>query len=1000
MSPTEHPPKTPSPRTGLFALLGALLRIKGTSALKITPSVNIRTDAAVCHANEKKQKLTAAFVSLPLNTTTLGTLAVIFCFFSLAGFAALGPTAANAALSRKFERQLTGTCEKAGEVAPECAGSKFVPFPSNVNELGGVAVDQAGDLWVGQLPEGPGGTLSEFGPAVAGNVFLGTSALEVHENALHEKEISLPSALAVEHSSPEERFYIAGETTNVSKRSPGVKHVEVFDSAGKFTEVWEDSFNEASEIAIDNSTEAIEDPSACGTLPLSPGECFVYVAEEGEHGGLRKFDPDGKEEPFTFDKECEETACGYVSGDQITGIPGDPTGVFQEAGLNSLTVDAKGDIYLDNSEVHAVYEYAPSGEFMREFKTEEAPLLEGKLGEQDGIAIDPASKRLLVTVGNEVGGVKLGAVDEFATEGPEAGKFVAQITETKAGGKLEKPVGVAVDSQGDVYVTEEAYQVGLGATGGRNAIDVWSALGLPTPSVKIGEASGRTPSGAVLNGSVDPEGHSVSECRFQYIEEASYLKDSAAPEHGFEDAAANGGGEEPCSPAATQLVANDEYQPVSASITNVVSGTTYRYRLVAKSEGEAQSEVRAFTAPHKPAISAPRAVNVSSAYAELDAQIDPLGASTTYHFEYDTRPYSGEETHGTSVPAPDDSLGSGGPTGSSQESVSQHIGSLAADTTYYFRAVATNEIGSEYGEQQTFTTLPETPTGLPDHRAYELVTPANKQGGSDMFAEAAGNGEYKNEKSVGTPSQDGDGFLLETKSPFGEFPGAGTSAYVFRREPAKGQWGYTSLADPSLGVQNISRPSGFAFEPFSLSRVAFTDGVGSLLSEAGERLTDVVGAPGGPYTTLHRDPPFHNIVESEVDETKVVGASHDLSHVVFDVSSNDECSPVPAAEEVAEGNVVCEWDGGVETLEDGEVQPELKLVSLAPGSETKAASTCGALLGAGRDFGRTRGAVSAGGGTVFFTAPEPPVEQGGSLALGVRAAGIRRSCMHGWTGRR
>jgi uncharacterized membrane protein len=37
---------------------------------------------------EKKQKMTAAFVSSPLKTTTFGVLAVIFCFFSLAGASA------------------------------------------------------------------------------------------------------------------------------------------------------------------------------------------------------------------------------------------------------------------------------------------------------------------------------------------------------------------------------------------------------------------------------------------------------------------------------------------------------------------------------------------------------------------------------------------------------------------------------------------------------------------------------------------------------------------------------------------------------------------------------------------------------------------------------------------------------------------------------------------------------------------------------------------------
>ena len=126
--------------------------------------------------------------------------------------------------------------------------------------------------------------------------------------------------------------------------------------------------------------------------------------------------------------------------------------------------------------------------------------------------------------------------------------------------------------------------------------------------------------------------------------------------------------------------------------------------------------------------------------------------------------------------------------------------------------------------------------------------------------------------------------------------------------------------------------------------------------------------------------------------TKVVGASRDLGHIVLDSNSNTVCpGPEDAAGKVEEGDVLCEWDGGYETLEDGTVVPRLSLLNTAPGDPSKPASTCGAFLGAGSGAevgagsiqGGAHGAVSADGSVVFFGAPQHgSVDEAGAVLSG------------------
>jgi hypothetical protein len=789
-----------------------------------------------------------------------------------------------------------------------------------------------------------------------------------------------PDSLAIEDSTSTGHFYATGETN--------LPYLDVFEDTGHLLNSQE--VPKYAYVAVDNSplSEAL-DPSRC-TL----SECTVYVShgEEGPGGspprGVEKFEVDmaGGLKAATF--ACEPTECkGYIEGGQIVGTP---EGRFESAGPTpgDVTVDSHGDIYVIGKigviQNLAVYEYEPSGKFVRAFTGKQTPGLNGSL-EEDGwggfphaVAVDGTSGQLLVSVGNDAGESKeAGAVDEFDVV---TGAYLGQITATEAGHHLRNPEAMTVDSKGDLYVVDNTISKNSEQV---HAIDEFGPPGANMPSVRIGEVSERTPESAAVSGSVDPDGQALGGCFFEYVQQTE-----------FEAKGFAGSSVVQCEPAASEISKEadlETYYLVKAELTGLTSGTTYRYRLVASTSGggTADSESLSFTAPAVPLIESASASDLSSAFAELHTRIDPRGAESTYHFEYltatayqaDGESFSGPDQP-ASAPVPAADIGSGGATGDVSVSVIQDIDGLAPSTTYRFRVVASNEVGIVTGETGEFATLPQVSPGLPDNRAYEMLTPPNKGSSGDMFGLPSLEGEYYN-KDVGYPSESGDEFLLRTTAAFGEFPASGENAYVFSRTPQG--WTYTSLSSRSLGVQGLF-PA--VFDPEDLSRVGLEDRVGSTSSPAGSSSTSLLGPPGGPYTNIHSDLSVYSLGEESAEETEIVGGPRDLNHVILESKNH---ALAPGATEQYNGSIALyESSGGGEcTVET----TNCTVIDIEPDGKV---SRCGAVLGLGREslgdpyepespfgngvgntHGKTHDAVSADGSTVFFTAPDPFAENDG-----------------------
>jgi hypothetical protein len=149
-------------------------------------------------------------------------------------------------------------------------------------------------------------------------------------------------------------------------------------------------------------------------------------------------------------------------------------------------------------------------------------------------------------------------------------------------------------------------------------------------------------------------------------------------------------------------VAKDSYSGIIEDIAtdshihaDLTNGTTYYYVVTANKVGQSDisSEVNA-TPAGAPIVTTDVATSVTSNTARLNGTVNPNALSTSYYFEY------GETTaYGFTTTAAD----AGG--GTSAEPVYADISGLSPDTEYHFRVVATNSVGTTYGDDATFRTI-------------------------------------------------------------------------------------------------------------------------------------------------------------------------------------------------------------------------------------------------------------------------------------------------------
>jgi hypothetical protein len=672
-------------------------------------------------------------------------------------------------------------------------------------------------------------------------------------------------------------------------------------------------------VAVDNSGDA------------SRGD--VYVADTGDNL-VQKFDAEGG----LIESWGVE---GQLNGSGASGGP------FTE--IAGMTVDGNGNLYVWN---HVAFE-EPGHIF--EFDQEGAATttipVPGILTEGIGIGVDNTGKFYLVgSLGNlekreQTGedafaidapnssrdrgfgidqasneiyingqGAAIRHYDSSCTPGPEP----CAASDSFGEGILTGAAGVAVDSSNQtVYVADVGHQR--------------VAAFLPGPDVITGPAQGVQATGATLSGDVNPEGGEVTECHFEYGTDTSY------------------GSSTRCASAPTS---GNAPVPVHAEVNDLTPGVTYHFRLHADSAACAACKSNGadatFSTPPTPSISDPVAKDLTLSSADLQAKINPHGFHTEYRLEWGTSSAYGNNS----------SLGDAG-EGTSARTVALHLAGLSADTTYHWRLHATNTNGTTTIGDQTFI-YSTGGTGLPDHRAYEMVTPSQKNGsvvggvltlfapppqvaadGARVIAPviqcfAAAQSCTANRGSIGSP-------------------------YAFSR--TAGSWQTTALApsatrlpvnsqlnyDGESGGALFAAPSGQGREDFY---ARLPDGS---LSNVGPLST-----PGYPATTPHLGQVY---------------ASRDLSVVAWEgITDRGQIWPFDGTRTTSNNSTAYQYAGADHS------QPLMVGVSGGAGS-TDLISTCGT------ELARAPGTLSGDGRTVYFLTQgkarnevscegaEPPVDE-------------------------
>ncbi len=718
--------------------------------------------------------------------------------------------------------------------------------------------------------------------------------------------------------------------------TPSVR-VEKFDPQGHFVLMFGGEVNKTK---VEGGGASEEEENLC---PFDPGdECKVGTigAGNGQFGEWAVGDFIAIDRRGTSTPSDDRVYVGDrnriqrfdVQGHYLESIP-IPAGET----VQSLDVDSAGSLYVIYDGRNDIHKLTSAGEELQTFAIA-APTAVGADSEGNVFAFAG------------------GAIHEFGPSGNPIVSF--------GNGEFAASTGLATNlcagsaAPGNLYVTNLSMASPFLRAYGTVPFGCFKARTVAADTIE--EEAAR------LNGSVNPTGLPVTECFFEFGATIAYGQVAQCE-----------------APSVGEIGTGTTPVPVHAAIGGLQKGTIYHFRLVAKIGGEteagADEELKTLGPP---VISNERAVSVSESEATLKTLVNPEGFATSYHFEYTTQ--ANFEAHGFEGAQSTSAIGAG--KDRTDHSVSVSLGGLTPGTAYLWRVLAINASGASVGGAQTFVTyrtfVPEAcanqefRTGassfLPDCRAYEMVSPVDKNGGDIV------NAVTFVADPAGYVQAAADGDSIAYGAYVASFAGEPSSFLVNQYMAHRGERGGPGEGWSSEGIHPVVEGRGLE-RSFGLSRdfIAFSadlcnawpidrqtppptlDGQDGFLNLYRRRNC---GPEAGSLEALIPNPPYTLPAGTSavfVNNLAVQGTSADSRHVLFVAQTN--LIPEASSALQDERKILQTYDrfGG-----------ELHLVSVLPnsGGKGKANPTDS---GVGGDFfgtGYAEHAVSEDGSRVYWSA--------------------------------
>lgn len=617
--------------------------------------------------------------------------------------------------------------------------------------------------------------------------------------------------------------------------------------------------------------------------------------------------------------------------------------------MEGLAVAPDGDIYVTNdllgsADMWSIDKYDESGTLLSSI-----PVVDCSASTTDAAGNLFAAAQKQITDGGET-------IFEYGEGGEVLSRFGYSI-----GSSL---TGMAVSSAGYLYVTES----GSGDVE-RFVLPAPAGPIVPPEHPENGSGAGWNPTvedlgnhRATLVGFLNPEGASTT-YHFEYVDQAEFAA------HGF---------------SGSGVVTTPEGEPVGpgfetdkavAALGDLAPETTYHFRIVAKNANGVDIGPEAkFTTLPPLEIDGAWSSNVGVSEAVLHAAVNPLGIATTGAFQYVDETSYRESGFQDAIEVPDVEGGlpalNLGAAEAPQEAQVQ-LGSLAPDTVYDYRVVARDPFVTVYGPVREFVTL-NSQTGvsgncsnqayrvgpaaaLPDCRAYEMVSPVEKNG-TDIVSLININ---SNPATLDQSALSGEALAYTTSQGFGDAQG---TPYVSQYIATRGADGWQSHGiTPPQGVSPVvvGRRIDIEFEAFS----------GDLCTSAlyNSSLPPIApGAVEGYFNVYRRSNCGQEAFEALTTAPPPAGTENSsYTPNVEGISADDECVAFQAAAELTANANVGNNAQLYENCAGG-----LQLLSVLPSGKANATAASVGTEEAGIPprAGVVGDAISADGSRVYWTA--------------------------------